>query len=88
MFIDSPVYLTLYTKGKMKQILLAYGIPKETVTVIIMFDKNTKIIVPSLDGNTDSFDIVAGVLQGDTLASYLLIIGLDYVLRTLIDLMT
>ena len=31
------------------------------------------------------FDIVAGVLQGDTLAPYLFIICLDYVLRTLID---
>ena len=28
------------------------------------------------------FDIVAGVLQGDTLASYLFIIVLDYVIRT------
>ena len=31
------------------------------------------------------FDIVAGVLQGDTLAPYLFIICLDYVLRTSID---
>ena len=35
----------------------------------------------------DYFDIVAGVLQGDTLASYLFIICLDYVFRTSIDLM-
>ena len=33
------------------------------------------------------FDIVAGVLQGDTLAPYLFIISLDYVLRTSIDKM-
>ena len=32
-----------------------------------------------------NFDIVAGVLQGDTLAPYLFIICLDYVLRTSID---
>ena len=31
------------------------------------------------------FDIVAGVLQGDTLAPYLFIICRDYVLRTSID---
>ena len=31
------------------------------------------------------FDIVAGVLKGDTLAPYLFIICLDYVLRTSID---
>ena len=34
---------------------------------------------------TDYFEIVAGVLQGDTLAPYLFIISLDYVLRTSID---
>ena len=39
----------------------------------------------SLDGDTDYFDIVAGVLQGDTLAPYLFFICLDYVLRISID---
>ena len=37
------------------------------------------------DGDTEYFDIVAGVLQGDTLAPYLFIICLDYVLRISID---
>ena len=45
----------------MEQILFAYGLSKETVTVIIMLYKNTKAIVCS----TDTFDIAAGVLQGD-----------------------
>ena len=39
----------------------------------------------SSDGDTDYFDIVAGVLKGDTFAPYLFIVCLDYVLRTLID---
>ena len=39
----------------------------------------------SPDGDTEYFDIVAGVLQGDSLAPYLFIICLDYVLRTSID---
>ena len=37
--------------------------------------------------DTDYFDIVADVLQGDTLVPYLFIIYLDYVLRTSIDRM-
>ena len=41
--------------------------------------------VRSPDGDTDYFDIVAGVLQGDTLAPYLFIICQDYVLRSSID---
>ena len=39
----------------------------------------------SPDGDIEYFDIVAGVQQGDTLAPYLFIICLDYVLRTSID---
>ena len=66
----------------MEQILLAYGIPKETVAAITILYRNTKVKVRSPDGDTEYFDIVAGVLQGDP---YLFIICLDYVLRTSID---
>ena len=69
----------------MEQILLAYSIPKETIATITILYRNTKVKVLSLDEDTYYFDIVAGVLQGDTLAPYLFIICLDYVLRTLID---
>ena len=41
--------------------------------------------VRSPDADTDYFEIVAGVLQGGTLAPYLFIISLDYVLTTSID---
>ena len=43
---------------------------------------HSKVKVRSPDGDTEYFDIVAGVLQRDTLAPYLFIICLDYVLRT------
>ena len=52
-----------------------------------MLYKNTKVKVHYSDCDTASFDIVAGVLQGGTLALYLFIICLDYVLRTSIDKM-
>ena len=48
----------------MEQILLVYGLLKETVAVIMMLHKNKKVKVRSPNGNTDSFDIVAGVPQG------------------------
>ena len=41
--------------------------------------------VRSPDRDTEHFDIVAGVLQGDMLAPYLFIVCLDYVLRISID---
>ena len=69
----------------MEQILLAYGISKETVAVIMVLNRNTKVKVRSPDGDTDYFDIVAGILQRDILSPYLFIICLDYVLRTSID---
>ena len=69
----------------MEQILLAYGLPKETVAAIIILYRNTKVKVRTPDGDTEYFGIVAGVLQGDTLAPYHFIICLDYVLRTSID---
>ena len=40
--------------------------------------KNTKAMAFSSNGDTDHFHIVAGVLQGDRLVSYLFIICLDY----------
>ena len=59
-------------RGKMEQILLTFGQPKETVMILY---RNTKVKARSPDGNTDYFDIVAGVLQGDTLAPYLFILS-------------
>ena len=71
----------------MDQILLVYSLPKETVAAIMMLYKNTKVKICFPDGDTDYFDIVAGVLQGDTLAPYLMMVCLDDVLITSIDLM-
>ena len=69
----------------MEQILHTLSLPKETITAILTLYRNTKVKVCSLDGDTDYFDIVADVLQGDTLAPYHFIICLDYVLRTPLD---
>ena len=55
----------------MEQILRAYGLPKETVAAITILYRDTKVKVRSPDGDTEYFNIVAGVLQGDTLVPYL-----------------
>ena len=69
----------------MEQIQLAYFLPKETIAAIMILNRNTKVKVRSPDGDTDYFDIVAVVMQGDTLAPYLFIICLNYMLRISID---
>ena len=70
----------------MKQILLAYSLLKETITIITINYKNMKVKVRSPDGVTNFFDIVAGVLQGDTVVRYLFLICLNNVLWSSIDL--
>ena len=40
-----------------------------------------KARVPTSDGDTDTFDILYRILEGYTLAPFLFIIVLDYVLR-------
>ena len=70
-------------QSKTKQILETYGIPNEIIKAIMTMYKNIQVFVRSLDGDAEFFDIIAGVLQGDTLAPYLFMIVLDYVLRNL-----
>ena len=76
-----------FDKGKIEQILLAYGLPQDTLSAIMMLYKDMKVKVRSPDGDTNYFDIVAGVLKRDTLAPYLFIICIDYVLQTSVNLM-
>ena len=85
LFVDFTKAFDSIHRENMEQILLAYGLPKETVAAITILYRNTKVKVRSPDGDTEYFDIVARVLQGDTLAPYLFIICLDYMLRTSID---
>ena len=42
-------------------------------------DTSAKVITP--DGDTEKFSILAGVLQGDTLAPYHFVIVIDYIMR-------
>ena len=50
-----------------------------------MYYAGTRAKVVTPDGNSEEFDIQAGVMQGDTLAPFLFIIVLDYALRKAIN---
>ena len=65
---------------------MKYGIPGEITNAITMLYTNTQSMVRSPDGNTYFFKITAGVLQCDTLAPFLFIVCLDYVLKKLLDI--
>ena len=82
-FVDFSKVFDSIDRSKMEQILETYGIPNEIIKAIMTMYKNIQVFVRSPDGDAEFFDIIAGVLQGDTLAPYLFIIVLDYVLRNL-----
>ena len=84
-FIDFWKAFDTIHRWKMLKILRAYGIPEQLVNAIGQMYENTWAKVISPDGETDLFELLAGVLQGDTLAPYLFMIVLDYALRTAID---
>ena len=52
----------------MEQILEACGIPNGIIKAIMLMYKNTQGFARSADGDAEIFDIIAGKLQGDTLA--------------------
>ena len=71
------------------EILSAYGAPKKIVDGISTFYKDTMTQMITPDGEANFFEITACVLQGDTLASYLFIVALDYALQeTTKDILT
>ena len=69
----------------MFEIVDLYGIPQEMVNAMTVLYTDTKARVLTSDGDTDTFDIVIGILQGGKLAPFLLTIVLDYVLQISLD---
>ena len=84
-FIDFKKAFDSIHRGKMFKILSAYGIPERLELSIKHMYTNIKAKVLSPDGETAMFDIISAVLLGDTLAPFLFIIVLNYVMRQAID---
>ena len=84
-FIDFCKAFDSICHQAMFAILEAYGIPPKIVNAIKEVYRNVKAKVKSPDGDTDFFDILAGVLQGDTLAPCIFVIVLDYAMRQAIE---
>ena len=84
-FIDFRKAFDSIHRGKMMKILRAYGIPPNLLKAIEQMYADTRAKVISPDGETELFEITAGVLQGDTLAPFLFIIVLDFAMRKAVD---
>ena len=69
-FIDFKKAFDSVHWGTLMEILIAYGIPKDIIDLIekLYTDTKDQVLTPE-----ELFDIIAGFLQGDTLAPYLFI---------------
>jgi len=70
---------------QMEAILLAYQIPQELVSAIMSIYNGAKAGLLNTEGKLEednTFKLNVGVLQGDTLAPYLFIIVMDFVLKS------
>ena len=84
-FVDFKKAFDSVDRDKLFEILSLYGIPTKIIDAIRLLYVNTKASVLTPDGETDTFPILAGILQGDTLAPFLFIIVVDYVMRVSVD---
>ena len=80
-FVDFKKAFDSINREIMFSILRHYGIPEKIVNAIKTIYKNSRSAV-IVEGNiSEEFEVTTGVLQGDTLAPFLFIIVLDYVMR-------
>ncbi|KAL5252408.1 hypothetical protein ACHWQZ_G015245 [Mnemiopsis leidyi] len=84
-FIDFKKAFDSVHRGLLTKILRSYGIPDTIVRLIDNVYTGTVAKILTAEGCTEEFDILAGVLQGDTLAPYLFIIVRDYIMTVAID---
>ena len=84
-FVDFSKAFDSVDRCKMFEILELYGIPIQIIDAIKLLYSDTSATILTPDGESSSFPIKAGILQGDTLAPFLFIIVVDYILRMSVD---
>ena len=63
----------------MSIVLSKYGVSELLIANVMQFYIGTSSVVATTHRNTENFSTTSGVLQGDSLASFLFITPLDYV---------
>ena len=85
LFVDFRKAFDSLHRDMLMKMLIAYGVPRKLLDLIEALYEETVACVLTEEGQTELFQILAGVLQGDTLAPLLFIIAIDYVMRTTLD---
>ena len=83
-FVDFSKAFDSVDWNYIENILISYDVPTEIVDAVMSVYYGAKAAVKFEGGISDSFDLGVGVLQGDTLAPYLFVIVIDWVLRNAI----
>ena len=81
-FVDFSKAFDSVDRTALGQIIRLYGVPEELAGPIMALYRDTTATVRTTDGPTELFPTTTGILQGDTLAPYLFVVVMDYVLRT------
>jgi hypothetical protein len=79
-FVDYTKAFDSVKWDQLRAILIAYRIPIKLVDGIMSLYKGAIARVKTEDGLTDLITLFRGVLQGDTLAPYLFVIVMDYII--------
>lgn len=80
-FIDFRKAFDSISRAALAGVLRAYHVPAKLINTIMSLYTDTQASVLTPDGPTDPFTTTSGVLQGDTLAPFLFVLLLDWVLR-------
>ena len=80
-FVDFQKAFDSVSRTAVSSVLRAYNVPMQLIKSIMSLYDQTKASVVTPDGLSDPFTSTSGVLQGDTLAPFLFVLLLDWVLR-------
>ena len=81
-FVDFSKAFDSVSRSALPLVLRAYNVPQPLVSAVMAMYQDTRAAVVTPDGLSDLFSTTSGVLQGDTLAPFLFVLLLDWVLRT------
>ena len=78
-FIDFKKAFDSINRKVMFAVFRYYGTPEAVVNAISVLNSKSTVMVDG--GLSDPFDVTTGVLQGDVLAPFLLVVLVDYLLK-------
>ena len=79
-FVDFSKAFESVDWNYIENIIISYDVPTEIVDAVMSVYYGAKAAVKFEGGISDYFDLGVGVLRGDTLAPYLFVIVIDWVL--------